>query len=53
MQTAEPLVTFDVKTVVEKLKRYKQPCISAEVIQGGGKTLRFGIQKCIYSFYLK
>jgi hypothetical protein len=53
--TAEPLITapssFDVKTAVEKLKRYTSPGIdqiSAELIQAGNITLYFEIQKLIF-----
>jgi hypothetical protein len=56
IHTAEPLVpdpsTFDVLIAIEKLKRYKSPCIDqipAELIQAGGNTLHSEVHKLIKS----
>jgi len=50
LHTAEPLlrdpITFEVETVIEKLKRHKSPSIDqipAELMKSGGRTMRFDI----------
>jgi hypothetical protein len=58
MHTVEPLVpepsSFKVEIIIEKLKKYKSPCIDqipAEMIQAGGNTLCFKIHKLIHSIW--
>jgi len=60
MHTAEPQVpelsAFEVEISTEKLKSYKSPGIDqnpAELIEAGGRTIRFEIHKLIISIWNK